>query len=47
MGKKTFNELLGGEVYKPQGKPTLVPVTDKREAMNVTNVNDEFKKEND
>ncbi len=47
MGKKTFDELLGKEVYKPQGKPTLVPVTDKRQEMNVTNVNDEFKKEND
>lgn len=34
LGKKKFNELLGGLVEKPQGKPTLVPVSDKRPAIN-------------
>lgn len=33
MGKSTFNEVLGGLVIKPQGKPTLVPASDKRPAI--------------
>ena len=34
LGKTKFNELLGGLIEKPQGKPTLVPETDKRQALN-------------
>ena len=45
MGKKQFDQILGDLIVKPQGKPTLVPVTDKRTAMNVTNANNEFKQE--
>lgn len=33
LGKKQFNEILGGLVVKPKGKPTLVPVSDKRPAL--------------
>lgn len=33
MGKKRFEEILSDMVIKPQGKPTLVPVEDKRPAM--------------
>ena len=34
LGKKKFEELLGGLVIKPQGKPVLVPETDKRPVLN-------------
>ena len=34
LGKTKFNELLGGLIEKPQGKPTLVPESDKRQALN-------------
>lgn len=34
LGKAKFNKLLGGLVEKPQGKPTLVPISDKRQALN-------------
>jgi hypothetical protein len=33
LGKKTFDELLGALIIKPQGKPALVPETDKRPAI--------------
>ena len=37
LGKKKFEELLGGLVYKPKGKPVLVSDDDKRpEYSNVT-----------
>jgi hypothetical protein len=34
LGKARFAELLGGLVEKPEGKPTLVPESDKRPAIN-------------
>ena len=34
LGKGRFEVLLGSLTYKPQGKPTLVPVTDKRPVYN-------------
>jgi len=43
LGKSKFNELLGELTYKPQGKPTLVPESDKRSAM--TTIMDDFKEE--
>ena len=45
MGKKNFEVILGDLIVKPKGKPTLVPVTDKRPAIDVTNANEEFKQE--
>lgn len=42
MGKTNFEEILGNLIYKPPGKPTLVPNSDKRPAMNVTNAINEF-----
>ena len=34
LGKSMFEKLLGRLVVKPQGKPTLAPMSDKRPAMN-------------
>ena len=34
LGKSKFEELLGGFIVKPQGKPTLAPMSDKRPVMN-------------
>lgn len=33
MGKKKFGEIMGGYIEKPAGKPTLVPESDKRPAL--------------
>lgn len=41
LGKKRFDELLGGLIYKPPGKPALVPESDKRPAIN--SAKDDFK----
>lgn len=45
MGKANFEEILGGLIIKPLGKPTLVPNSDKRPAINVINAKNEFKME--
>ena len=42
LGKREFNEILGDLVYKPPGKPSLVPESDKRPAINTTTATDEF-----
>ncbi|XJZ27678.1 DUF2800 domain-containing protein [Bacillota bacterium Lsc_1132] len=42
MGKPKFNEILGGLVMKPPGKPTLVPVSDKRPEMNTSSAKNDF-----
>ena len=42
MGKTKFEEILGNLIYKPPGKPTLVPNSDKRLAMNVADAKNEF-----
>lgn len=34
LGKKSFQDVLGSLVIKPQGKPVLVPQTDKRPELN-------------
>lgn len=35
LGRKRFEDLLGGMIIKPPGKPTLVPESDKRPAMDI------------
>jgi len=43
LGKKKFEELLAGYIMKPTGKPTLVPESDKRPAINTAK--DDFSEE--
>ena len=45
MGKEQFGAILGRFVIKPPGKPTLVPASDRRQAMNSSNVQQEFKED--
>lgn len=42
LGKKRFGELLNDYVYKPDGKPTLVPETDRRPTITPA---DDFKED--
>ena len=42
MGRQKFEEVLGNLIYKPPGKPTLVPVTDRRPAMNTADAMNDF-----
>lgn len=47
LGKTKFEKLLSGYLEKPQGKPTLVPMSDKRPAINkAVEAADDFKEEN-
>ena len=41
LGKEKFSEVLGNLVFKPPGKPTLVPASDKR--PEISTVNQDFK----
>lgn len=41
-GKKMFSELMSGVVEKPPGKPTLVSADDKRQAIELQNVKNDF-----
>lgn len=45
LGKKQFQEILGGLVYKPQGKITLVPESDKRQPVETATAEADFKEE--
>ena len=45
MGKKKFKEILGSLVYKPDGKVTLVPDSDKREAVKTATAEADFKED--
>lgn len=45
LGKKKFSEIIGPLVYKPQGKITLVPDSDKREAITKTTAEADFQEE--
>ena len=42
LGKKRFDETLGALVYKPPGKPTLAPESDKRPEFAVDSARNDF-----
>lgn len=42
LGKKRFEELLSDYIHKPEGKPTLVPESDKRPALTPVNADTVF-----
>lgn len=42
LGKKRFAEILAGLVVKPAGKPSLVPISDKRPALDLADAASEF-----
>ena len=46
LGKATFNKLLENLLFKPAGKPTLVPRSDPRSEMKQTAEND-FKEDDE
>lgn len=45
MGKKDFQKILGNLVYKPQGKITLVPESDKRPQIQTETAEADFKED--
>ena len=42
LGKPKFAELLSAVVVKPQGKPSLVHISDKREALGIASAKNDF-----
>lgn len=42
MTKAKFNEILGGLIDKPPGKPTLVPLSDKRPQYKINSAAEDF-----
>ena len=42
LGKKRFEDTLGGFIEKPQGKPVLVPMSDKRQETSITTAAEDF-----
>lgn len=42
MSKVKFNEILGGLIIKPPGKPTLVPISDKRTEITTSSAKNDF-----
>lgn len=42
FGKKTIAEKLSNVIVKPQGKPTLVPLSDKRPALGIEEAKNDF-----
>lgn len=46
MGKEDFNRVLGALVYKPSGKLTLVPESDKRQSITNTTAKADFEEVN-
>jgi hypothetical protein len=45
MGKAKFNEILGGLIEKPPGKPSLVLLSDKRPAIHASSAKIDFMEE--
>lgn len=43
LGKQRFEALLGDAITRPQGKPTLVPIDDKRPALGTEDAVNDFK----
>lgn len=42
LTKKKFNDLIGDFVIKPQGKPTLAPISDKRQSFKLCSAKEDF-----
>jgi len=42
LGKKRFEEIIGGLIEKPTGKPVLVPEADRRQKIKITEAADDF-----
>lgn len=42
LTKKKFNDLIGDFVVKPQGKPTLAPISDKRQGFKLSSAKEDF-----